>query len=96
MNNVQLLEMSKKQSTKRGTWELILHNDQTVSFDHVITCLVEICGHNEYQANQCALLTHNTKRCSIVVDKYNICSNIKDHLIEAGLTVTMKKQKRNV
>ncbi|MCB0764413.1 MAG: ATP-dependent Clp protease adaptor ClpS, partial [Flavobacteriales bacterium] len=26
--------------------EIILHNDDVNTFDHVIECLVEICGHD--------------------------------------------------
>ena len=96
MNNVQLLEMSKKQSKPRGKFELILHNDESVSFDHVITCLVELCGHNEYQANQCALLTHNSGKCSIFVDNYDNCYSVWENLVKNGLTVIVKKQKKNV
>ena len=88
--------MHKKQSMIKGKWELILHDDSKLSFDHVMNCLVEICGHNEYQASQCALITHNTKSCSIFVDKHNDCIIVKNNLISAGLTVTIQKQKRNV
>lgn len=93
MNNVQLLEMSKKQSKARGKWELILHNDQSVSFDHVMQCLVEICGHNEYQADQCALLTHHNGKCSIFVDTQVNCKSVWENLVKNGLTVVIKKRK---
>jgi ATP-dependent Clp protease adaptor protein ClpS len=94
MNSVQLLEMSKKQSKHRGKYELILHNDNTTSFDHVIQCLIEICGHNEYQADQCALLTHKRNKCSVFVDKYETCKSVWDNLVKAGLTVTVQKRKK--
>jgi len=93
MNNARLSEMSRKRLTKRNTWELTLHNDNSVSFDHVMNCLVELCGHNEYQANQCALLTHKRGRCSIFVDKYDTCIDVKDNLVRSGLTVTIRKKK---
>ena len=88
--------MSKKQLNKRGKWELILHNDESVSFDQVLTCLVEICGHNEYQADQMALLTHKRHSCSVFVDKYEMCIEVKNNLIKSGLTVTIQKRKNNV
>lgn len=86
----------KKQSMIKGKWELILHNDSKLSSDHVMNCLVEICGHNEYQATQCLLITRNTNLCSIFIDKHNECIIVKNSLISAGLTVTIQKQKRNV
>ena len=96
MNNARLSEMSRKRLTKRNTWELTLHNDNSVSFDHVMNCLVELCGHNEYQANQCALLTHNNGKCSIFVDNYDNCYSVWENLVKNGLTVIVKKQKKNV
>ena len=96
MNNAQLYEMSKKQPTNKGTWELILWNDDISTFDYVIDCLVEICGHNEFQAHQCALITHNNKKCSIFTDKHDLCIEVCANLIKHGLKVTMKKSKRNV
>ena len=43
---------------------LIVHNDEVNTFDWVIESLVEICGHNEIQAEQCAMIIHyNGKTC---------------------------------
>ena len=94
MNNVQLSEMSKKQFNKRGKWEVILQNDETISFEHVITCLMEMCGHNEYQAQQCALITDQKGQCSVFVDKYDECETILEYFIKSGLTCKLKKYKR--
>jgi ATP-dependent Clp protease adaptor protein ClpS len=40
------------------TSSLILFNDDINRFDHVIKSLVEICGHDLIQAEQCALIVH--------------------------------------
>ena len=96
MNNVQLSEMSKKQSTnKRGQWQIILHDDNVNTFDHVIDCLTEICGHNYYQAVQCATITHNNKRCSIFIDNWTTCNDVSEMLLEEGLRVEVTKFKKS-
>ena len=96
MNNVQLLEMSKtKSKSKRGTWRVILHDDKYVMFDHVIDCLIDYCSHNEFQAHQCALITHNTKSCATFVDSYVVCESVRDALAEQGLTVTLEKDDKH-
>ena len=37
---------------------LILFNDEINTFDHVIKSLVEVCGHDPIQAEQCAIIVH--------------------------------------
>ncbi|MEZ4996518.1 MAG: ATP-dependent Clp protease adaptor ClpS [Bacteroidales bacterium] len=43
----------------------MLINDDINSFDHVIKSLVEVCGHDKIQAEQCAVLTHIKGGCVI-------------------------------
>jgi ATP-dependent Clp protease adaptor protein ClpS len=52
---------------KRGSESgiLILYNDDINTFDHVIKSLVEICGHDSVQAEQCALIVHFKGSCEI-------------------------------
>ena len=93
MNNVLLSKKSKTDSAKpkkRGRWQVILHNDDHITFDHVIESLMDICGHNEFQAHQCALITHNRKRCSVFVDRYETCMLVQKNLREVKLTVTVE------
>ncbi len=44
---------------------LVLYNDEVNSFDHVIRSLVEICGHDPVQAEQCAMLVHLKGSCEV-------------------------------
>ena len=89
--------MSHKQSKKkRGRYQVILNNDNVNTFDHVIDCLIDICGHNYYQAVQCATLTHGAKRCSIYVDSYESCEHVSEELTKEGLDVVIEKHINHV
>ncbi len=46
---------------------LMLINDDINSFDHVIKSLVDVCGHDKIQAEQCAVLTHIKGGCVIKI-----------------------------
>jgi ATP-dependent Clp protease adaptor protein ClpS len=46
---------------------LMLINDDINSFDHVIKSLVDVCGHDKIQAEQCAVLTHIKGGCIIKI-----------------------------
>jgi ATP-dependent Clp protease adaptor protein ClpS len=91
--------MSKKKSqttNNRGVWQVTLHDDSINTFDHVIDCLIDICGHNQFQAHQCALITHNRKRCVVYKDKWERCEFIRKLLKDEGLTVTVEKYEKDV
>ena len=38
--------------------EIVLHNDDVNTFDHVIESLIAVCEHTSEQAEQCAILVH--------------------------------------
>jgi ATP-dependent Clp protease adaptor protein ClpS len=59
--------LHKKDSLKKDEekYLLILYNDDVNTFTHVIKSLVEVCGHDDYQAEQCAMLTHLKGKCDI-------------------------------
>lgn len=45
--------------------EIVLHNDDVNTFDHVIDTLMRVCKHDELQAEQCALLVHYKGKCTV-------------------------------
>jgi ATP-dependent Clp protease adaptor protein ClpS len=50
---------------KEKQYVIVLYNDDVNTFDHVIDCLVRICGHEVKQAEQCAHLVHYTGKCQV-------------------------------
>ena len=68
---------------------LILHNDDKNTFDFVINLLIDICEHDEIQAEQCALITHHKGQCDIKKGEFTILSQMKNLLSEKGLSVTI-------
>ncbi len=65
------LKMKEKPlSKKRGVNSssdsaLVLFNDDYNTFEHVIKSLVEVCGHDPLQAEQCAVVTHFNGSCEV-------------------------------
>jgi ATP-dependent Clp protease adaptor protein ClpS len=71
--------LHKDDSLKSGSESrsLILYNDDINTFDHVIKSLVEVCGHDAVQAEQCALIVHFKGSCEVksgVVEVLNAMS----------------------
>jgi ATP-dependent Clp protease adaptor protein ClpS len=66
--------------------ELVLHNDEVNTFNHVIMSLVEICGHELMQATQCAHIVHNNGKCSVKRGTYDQLEPMCTSLHQLGLS----------
>ena len=64
---------------------LILYNDDVNTFDHVITSLVEVCGHDSVQAEQCALIVHFKGSCEVKIGIVEVLSAMSRSLNAKGL-----------
>lgn len=84
--------MSKRKLTsKRGQWKVVAHNDDQHTFDEIISALMDICGHNYYQAHQCATIIHNNGQYPIFIDKHDLCLEVYEELLKEGIRVSIKK-----
>jgi ATP-dependent Clp protease adaptor protein ClpS len=78
-------------TSKRGKYKLLLHNNSTSTFEEVIDALTEVCGHNLYQAEQCAQLIHYKGSICVKTDKYPKLELIKDLMKQRGIRATIEK-----
>lgn len=69
---------------------LILHNDDVNSFDFVIKALIELCGHDEHQAEQCTLIAHYKGKCGVKSGPLDELKPIHAEMTNRKLTVTIK------
>ena len=71
------------------TLHLIIWNDEINTFDWVIDTLMDICGHERVQAEQCAMLIHTKGKYAVKNGSYDIlkpqCDAITERLINATI-----------
>ena len=67
-------------------YKLVLWNDDVNTFDFVIECLIEICGHTLEQAEQCTILVHYKGKCTVKTGEMEKLKPMHDKLISRGLT----------
>ena len=79
----EILSEVKLEETKN----LVLYNDDVNTFEYVIISLVEVCGHNELQAENCALITHLKGKCSVKSGTFDELKPHYDELLRRKLTV---------
>lgn len=73
-----------EQETRK--YEIILHNDDVNTFDHVIDSLVLVCDHTEIQAEQCAMLVHFKGKCAVKTGEYDNLKPRCSKLLSLGLS----------
>ncbi len=68
---------------------LILWNDDTNTFEHVIYCLVKYLDYTEKQAEQVAWTVHNEGKCAILEGSWTEMEVYRKILKQEGLTVSV-------
>ncbi len=68
---------------------LVLHNDDHHTFEYVINCLMEICGHDSVQAEQCTYLVHFKGSCDVLAGEYRELLPYRKAMAAKKLKVTI-------
>ncbi len=84
---------TKKRKPRRKRQYIYLINDDVNSFEYVHKVLMTLCGHNTYQAEQCAMITHNAGRCLVYSGLGADPFIVYELLVKHGLTVQIKTTK---
>lgn len=70
--------------------ELVLFNDDFNTFDFVIKTLIEVCGHEPEQAEQCTLIVHYRGKCAVKSGPLYELKPIQEEMSNRTLTVDIK------
>lgn len=68
---------------------IVLFNDHVNTFEWVIECLIEYCGHDSLQAEQCAHIVHFNGKCAVKTGSFEKLKPICETLLEKGLSVEL-------
>lgn len=79
------LHKDDKQSSGSESSTLILYNDDVNTFEHVIKSLVEVCGHDAVQAEQCAMIVHFKGSCDVKMGVTEVLNAMSQMLNLKGL-----------
>jgi ATP-dependent Clp protease adaptor protein ClpS len=74
-----------------SNYSLIVWNDEVNTFEWVIEALIEVCGHAQEQAEQCAMLIHTKGKYAVKNGSYDNlkpeCDAITDRKIGATIEI---------
>ena len=69
--------------------EILLHNDDVNTFDHVINCLIRYCDHTLEQAEQCAYIVHYNGKCTVKTGSYDDLEPRCSSMLKANLSAEL-------
>ena len=81
----KILRRDEKRQREGESCTLILYNDDINTFDHVIKSLVEVCGHDPVQAEQCAMIVHFKGSCDVKIGVVEVLNAMSRSLNLKGL-----------
>ena len=78
-------------SDEGNNFHLIVWNDEVNTFQWVIETLIEICGHTQEQAEQCAMIIHTKGKYAVKEGSYEDLKPLCDSITERGIGATVEE-----
>ena len=70
--------------------KIVLFNDDVNTFDFVIESLVDVCGHDFIQAEQCTILVHYKGKCEVKKGDLSVLEPMCTALLDRGLSAEIQ------
>jgi len=86
----ELPDVDEKTEVEKG-WQIILHNDDVNSFEHVIDSLVKYCRHSKLQAEQCTHIIHFNGKTDVKRGSLDDLLPIQVALLDQKLSATLEE-----
>jgi ATP-dependent Clp protease adaptor protein ClpS len=71
-------------------YQIIVWNDEVNTFEWVIVTLMEVCGHSEEQAEQCALLIHTQGKYAVKNGSFKELKPKCEAITDRGIGATIE------
>ena len=71
-------------------YSLIVWNDEVNTFEWVIETLMEVCGHSQEQAEQCAMIIHTKGKYAVKRGSYEELKPQCDAITDRGIGATIE------
>ena len=89
MAKEKLSPVNETKEIRDNNKELILFNDDVNSFDFVIETLIDVCGHNTNQAEQCAMVAHYNGKCPVKSGSFTDLKPVYSEMTNRKLSVSI-------
>jgi ATP-dependent Clp protease adaptor protein ClpS len=77
--------------TLAPSFNLIVWNDNVNTFEWVIETLINVCGHTEEQAEQCAFIIHFHGKYAVKQGDYETLKPMREAITDRGINATIEE-----
>src|SRR5687768_13125076 len=88
--NTKLKEDTDVLSATDEFCSLIVWNDEVNTFDWVIETLIEVCGHSQEQAEQCAIIIDSKGKYSVKEGSFETLKPMCEAITDRGINATIE------
>ncbi|MBK7885542.1 MAG: ATP-dependent Clp protease adaptor ClpS [Chitinophagaceae bacterium] len=88
--DIKINEVTDTLTISKESCVLIVWNDEINTFEWVIDTLMEVCGHNEQQAEQCAMLIHYKGKYAVKQGSFDVLKNMCEAITDRGINATIE------
>ncbi|HZH37451.1 MAG TPA: ATP-dependent Clp protease adaptor ClpS [Flavisolibacter sp.] len=85
-----VLELVDTKTVTTNPYQLVVWNDDVNTFEWVIETLVEVCGHTQEQAEQCAYIIHFNGKYAVKEGSYKDLRPKCDAILDRGISATIE------
>lgn len=92
LNNPRTVELEDTDviTAHDSPFSLIVWNDEVNTFEWVIETLMEVCGHSQEQAEQCAMIIHTKGKYAVKRGSYDDLKPQCDAITDRGIGATIE------
>lgn len=94
LNNPRTIEVEDADvdvlTSVEDPYSLIVWNDEVNTFEWVIETLMEVCGHSQEQAEQCAMIIHTKGKYAVKRGSYEELKPQCDAITDRGIGATIE------
>lgn len=76
----------EQQTVATELYDLVVFNDDVNTFEHVIMALIEVCGHEATQAEQCTWIIHYRGKCTVKHGSFNELAEMRNAICGRGIS----------
>ncbi|MEM6297500.1 MAG: ATP-dependent Clp protease adaptor ClpS [Bacteroidota bacterium] len=84
--STEILEREEVVTLEQKTSQLVVFNVDINTFDHVIKTLIEVCNHDQLQAEQCTFIIHFKGKCTVKTGEYEELVPMRHAITDRGIS----------